>query len=166
MDLTRYEIKVINMLFDSIFTIEKKKQLLLESDSSLYIDFAINGESAEKIYTLFDNAFELEHKIEIIFALYRKQGFDFKDIHELLDNRNVLIFNYYDILFHYFRTDHPNIRDNVFLGSADLCFRWNAHMQKTWTAQIRDRLFGRVYGCWRADRLKALIYIGYPADDH
>ena len=96
MDLTNYEIKVINMLFDSIFTIEKKKQLLLESDSSLYIDFAINGESAEKIYTLFDNAFELKHKIEIILALYKKQGFEFKDIHELLDNRNVLIFNYYD----------------------------------------------------------------------
>lgn len=96
MNLTDYEIKVINMLFDSIFTIEKRKQLLLETDSSLYIDFAINGESAEKIYTLFDNAFELEHKIEIIFALYKKHGFDFKNIHELLENRNVLIFNYYD----------------------------------------------------------------------
>ena len=96
MDLTNYEIKVINMLFDSIFTIEKKKQLLLESDSSLYIDFAINGESAEKIYTLFDNAFKLEHKIEIILALYKQQGFEFKDIYELIENRNVLIFNYYD----------------------------------------------------------------------
>ena len=96
MELTNYEIKVINMLFDSIFSIEKRRQLLLESDSSLYIDFAINGESAEKVYTLFDNAFELEHKIEIIFALYKNHGFDFKDIHELLENRNVLIFNYYD----------------------------------------------------------------------
>ena len=96
MELTNYEIKVINMLFDSIFSIEKRIQLLLESDSSLYIDFAINGESAEKVYTLFDNAFELEHKIELIFALYRKYGFDFKDIYELLENRNVLIFNYYD----------------------------------------------------------------------
>ena len=96
MDLTNYEIKVINMLFDSIFSIEKKKQLLLESDSSLYIDFAINGESEEKVYNLFNNAFELEHKVEIIFALYKKYGFEFKDIHELLENRNVLIFNYYD----------------------------------------------------------------------
>ena len=96
MELTNYEIKVINMLFDSIFSIEKKKQLLLESDSSLYIDFAINGESEEKVYNLFNNAFELEHKVEIIFALYKKYGFEFKDIHELLENRNVLIFNYYD----------------------------------------------------------------------
>ena len=96
MKLTNYEINIIQMLFDSIFTIEEKKQMLLESDFSLYIDFAINGESREKIYTLFDNAFELNHKIKIIFALYKKYGFNFKDIHELLKNRNVLIFNYYD----------------------------------------------------------------------
>lgn len=96
MDLTDYEIKVINMLFDSIFTIEKKKQILLETDSNLYIDFALNGESPEKIYTLFDSAFELKHKIEIIIAFYKKYGFEFKDIHNLLENRNVIIFNYYD----------------------------------------------------------------------
>lgn len=96
MDLTDYETKIINMLFDSIFPIEKKKELLLESDSSLYIDFALNGESSEKIYALFDNAFELEHKIEIIITFYEKYGFEFKDIHTLLENRNVLIFNYYD----------------------------------------------------------------------
>lgn len=96
MKLTNYEIKVINMLFDSIFTIEKRKQILLESNSSLYIDFAINGESAEKIYSLFDSAFEIKHKIKIIIALYKKHGFKFKNIHELIKNRNVLIFNYYD----------------------------------------------------------------------
>jgi len=96
MNLTNYEIKVINMLFDSFFPIEKRKELLLESDSSLYIDFALNGENAEKIYSLFDNAFELEHKIEIITQFYKNYGFEFKDIHNLLENRNVLIFNYYD----------------------------------------------------------------------
>lgn len=96
MDLTDYEIKVINMLFDSIFTIEKKKQILLETDSNLYIDFSLNGESPEKIYSLFDSAFELKHKIEIIIAFYKKYGFEFKDIHNLLENRNVIIFNYYD----------------------------------------------------------------------
>lgn len=96
MDLSNYEIKVINMLFDSIFKIEDRKRLLLECDSSLYIDFAINGESNEKIYNLFDNAFELEHKIQVIELLYQRYGFVFKDIHELIENRNVLIFNYYD----------------------------------------------------------------------
>lgn len=96
MDLTDYEIKVINMLFDSIFTIEKKKQILLETDSNLYIDFAINGESPEKIYTLFDNAFELEQKVEFIMAFYKKYGFKFNNIKDLIEKRNVLIFNYYD----------------------------------------------------------------------
>lgn len=96
MNLTNYEIKVINMLFDSIFTIEKRKEILLQCDSSLYIDFALNGESAEKIYSLFDNAFELEHKIELLLAFYKKYGFAFDNIYELIENRNVIIFNYYD----------------------------------------------------------------------
>ncbi|WP_305085870.1 hypothetical protein [uncultured Clostridium sp.] len=96
MNLTNYEIKIINMLFNSIFTIEKRKELLLATDTSLYIDFAINGESPERINNLFEQAFEIEHKIELIIAFYKKYGFDFKDIHELLENRNVLIFNYYD----------------------------------------------------------------------
>ena len=96
MQLSNYEIKVINMLFDSIFTIQKKKEILLKVDSSLYIDFAINGESANKIYELFDNAFELEHKIELIESFYSQNGYNFKNIHELIKNRNVIIFNYYD----------------------------------------------------------------------
>lgn len=96
MNLTKHEIKVINMLFDSIFTIEKRKEILLATDSSLYIDFAINGESPEKIYTLFDSAFKIKHKIKLIIAFYKKHGFKFKNIHELIKNRNVLIFNYYD----------------------------------------------------------------------
>lgn len=96
MDLTEYEIKVINMLFDDMFSIETRKRLLQESDSSLYIDFAINGDNKERIYKMFDSAFELEHKIELIFALYNKYGFNFKDIHELIENRNVLVFNHYD----------------------------------------------------------------------
>lgn len=96
MNLTKYETKIINMLFDSIFTIEKRKEILQESDSSLYIEFALNGESAEKIYNLFEQAFEIEDKIEIIMAFYKAYGFEFKDIQELLQNRNVLIFNYYD----------------------------------------------------------------------
>lgn len=96
MDLTSYEIKLINMLFDSMFSIEKRKELLLKCDSSLYLDFALNGDNQERIYEMFDSAFELKHKIEIIIAFYKKYGFEFKDIHNLLENRNVLIFNYYD----------------------------------------------------------------------
>ena len=37
MDLTEYEIKVINMLFDDMFSIETRKRLLQESDSSLLL---------------------------------------------------------------------------------------------------------------------------------
>lgn len=96
MDLTNYEIEIIDMLFNSIFKIEDKKNLLLECDSSLYIDFALNGESAEKINALFNSAFEIKHKIQALELLYKACGFVFNDIHELIENRNVLIFNYYD----------------------------------------------------------------------
>lgn len=96
MDLTNYEIKIINMLFDNMFSIEKRKEILLQCDSSLYIQFALNGDNQEMIYTMFDNAFELEHKIDFIMALYNKYGFEFNNIQELIENRNVLIFNHYN----------------------------------------------------------------------
>lgn len=96
MDLTENDIKIISMIFNNIFPIEKRKEILLKTDSSLYTYFALNGENPEEIFKMFDSAFELKHKIEIVMAVYKKYGFDFKDIKELLENRDVLIYNYYD----------------------------------------------------------------------
>lgn len=96
MDLTNYEIEIINMLFDNIFSIEKRKELLLKCDSSLYLEFALNGDNQEIIYEMFNNAFKLEDKIKLIIALYNKYDFAFENIHELIKNRNVLIFNHYN----------------------------------------------------------------------
>ena len=57
---------------------------------------ALNGESGEKIYKLFDSTFELEHKIQAVQLNYLMYNYKFKDIHELIENRDVLIYNYYD----------------------------------------------------------------------
>jgi len=52
------------MLFDNIFSLEDRKKILLQANANLHIDFALNGASGEKIYKMFDSAFELEHKIQ------------------------------------------------------------------------------------------------------
>ncbi len=96
MSLTEREINIINMLFDNMFSIEDKKEILSKADSSFSIDFALNDIDNQQVYNIFDNAFKLEHKIECVIALYSAHGFTFKDIHELIANRNVLLFNYYD----------------------------------------------------------------------
>ena len=98
---------IYNFTFFSVNIIKIIK--IIDIKAIKYIDFAINGESAEKIYSLFDNAFELEHKIEIILALYKQQGFEFKDIYELIENRNVLIFNYYDSSWRNKTRNRPSI---------------------------------------------------------
>ena len=96
MNLSQEEVRIINMLFDNIFSLEDRKKLLLQANSESYIDFALNGESGEKIYKMFDSAFELEHKIQAIELNYLTRGYKFKSIHELIENRDVLIYNHYD----------------------------------------------------------------------
>ena len=96
MDLTNYEIKIINMLFNSFFKTETKKRMLEELDTEMYIDLVLNGASAERVNKLVDSILKLEDKIEIVQLAYKKYGFEFEDIHQLIENRNVLIFNYYD----------------------------------------------------------------------
>jgi len=96
MDLSQEELKIINMLFDNIFSLEDRKRLLLQANANLHIDFALNGANSEKIYKMFDSAFKLEHKIQAIELNYLTYGYKFKDIHELIKNRDVLIYNHYD----------------------------------------------------------------------
>ena len=99
MSLSNYEIKLVNMIFNNVFPLEKRKEILFKVDKDLYNEYILCRDRENMIFERFDKAFNLKQKIEVVQALYKKYGFEFKDIHELLQNRHCLIYNYYNYNF-------------------------------------------------------------------
>lgn len=96
MNLTKYEIMLVNQIFDNIFTIQKRKELLEKIDSSYILFFTLNGNDSQVIYDTFDEFYSFEDKVDFLMEFYEHYGHKFDNIKNLLENSGVLFFNHYD----------------------------------------------------------------------
>lgn len=96
MNLTKYETMLVSQIFDNMFSIQERKNILQEIDSSLSLTFILNGNDSQMIYNMFDEAFSLEDKVNAVMQLYEHYGFKFDNIKILLENSGLIFFNHYD----------------------------------------------------------------------
>jgi len=89
--LTREEKRMINVLYNSLFSIDSKIRMikmLTKERTHIYLNEFRNDEI--KINEMFDCLFTFEDKIEGIKLHYKVKGYKFKTIKQLYENRNLL----------------------------------------------------------------------------
>lgn len=88
--LSREEKRIVNMLFNHLFTMEYKIRILKLLFPSTTTDLAIHRKDTAKINEIFDCLFSFEDKIEGIKLNYEVKGYNFESIEDIIENRELL----------------------------------------------------------------------------